>query len=127
MHASTILSACLLAFGALASPLPDNTTEVAEHLFRRSNTCITDGGAVRGWRINVDNDAAYNKQCGGGCLDNIRGRCGVVTSWACGRDDAGTATYHFYTTSGCTPYDMTQALHACTKMTIDCSKVNYIV
>ncbi|GME65739.1 hypothetical protein GTA08_BOTSDO09653 [Neofusicoccum parvum] len=119
MHASTILAA-LLAGLAMATPIANNDETVK--VVKRSNSCTNDFGVVYAtWSIYLDNDATYNKQCGGGCLDNIRGRCGDVTDWGCTRDSAGTAHYTFNTVSGCTNYDMTQALHACSKQTIDCS------
>lgn len=126
MHASAItalLAGLSLSLGAVASPISKAETDVK--LARRANSCTHLSYEIfaHKWEIYLDNDANYNKQCGGGCLDNIRGRCTTVTDWGCSRDDAGQAYMHFLTPAGCSDYDMTQALKACTKgeQTIDCS------
>ncbi|KAK7718897.1 hypothetical protein SLS57_006007 [Botryosphaeria dothidea] len=106
---TTLLTALLAITTATASPITANDNS-SNDLVRRSNSCTNTFYVLAAkWDVYLDNDASYNKQCGGGCLDNIRGRCGVVTDWGTG--------------SGCTNYDMTQALKACTKgqQTINCS------
>ncbi|KAL0254262.1 hypothetical protein SLS55_009736 [Diplodia seriata] len=77
------------------------------------------------WDIYLDNDVYYNKHCGNGCLDNIRGKCGDVLNWGCARNDAGQAHMTFSIANGCTSDHMTQALKKCTKgeQTIECSFV----
>ncbi|KAF4302221.1 hypothetical protein GTA08_BOTSDO09653 [Botryosphaeria dothidea] len=119
---TTLLTALLAITTATASPITANDNS-SNDLVRRSNSCTNTFYVLAAkWDVYLDNDASYNKQCGGGCLDNIRGRCGVVTDWGCERN-GGTAHMHFSTGSGCTNYDMTQALKACTKgqQTINCS------
>ncbi|KKY14746.1 hypothetical protein UCDDS831_g08023 [Diplodia seriata] len=123
MHASAVLALVIGTLGAVASPVSSPNNDVHQ-LVRRANQCKSlYGGSDIRWSIYLDNDAYYNKKCGNGCLDNIRGRCGVVTSWECSRDANNRAHMNFYTTIGCSNYDMTQALHACTKkeQTIDCT------
>lgn len=119
MHASALLILAIGTLGAMAGPMSS-----PNHLVRRENKCksLLSASDIK-WSIYLDNDPYYNKQCGGGCLDNIRGRCGVVTSWECSRDGNNRGHMTFFTSIGCTDYDMTQALHACTKgeQTIDCS------
>lgn len=75
------------------------------------------------WRVDVAGDDKYNTVCGNGCLDNLRGRCGVITSWGCNRNPDGGAHYEFFTDIGCTSYDVTQAILACTnnEQNIPCS------
>ncbi|GME34945.1 uncharacterized protein LTHEOB_11506 [Neofusicoccum parvum] len=124
MHISTITTLLLgLSLGAMASPIT-NKGETDVNLVRRTNSCSSKNYQIMAnlWNVYLDNDADYNKQCGGGCLDNIRGRCTNVTDWKCERDSAGQAHMNFLTPSGCSNWAMTQALKACTKgeQTIDC-------
>lgn len=125
MHATTVLISLLslTGFTALASPVPsaETSANTDNTLVRRTSNCMAQDGVAKQWVVNLDNDAAHNKQCGGGCLDNIRGRCGAVTGWRCERNTAGTGIYHFSTSAFCTLNDMTQALHACSGLTINCS------
>ncbi|EKG12648.1 hypothetical protein MPH_10237 [Macrophomina phaseolina MS6] len=126
MHATTVLVSLLslTGFTALATPVPSGSETSGDHinaLARRTNVCLAEDGAIKRWAVNIDNDSAYNKQCGGGCLDNIRGRCGVVTDWGCERNGLDTGLYRFKTSAFCSLNDMTQALHACTGLTINCS------
>lgn len=67
------------------------------------------------WKVDVAGDAGYNVNCGDGCLANLRGRCGVISGWNCVRNPDGGAHYDFYTDIGCTAYDVTSAMLACTK------------
>lgn len=123
MHAS-LITALVLAAGAIASPITPNVQSDMK-LSRRANSCTTSNYEImaKQWNVYLDNDAYYNKQCGGGCLDNIRGRCGsIVTGWGCDRDANGQAHMSFMTPAGCSNWAITQALNACTKkeQTIDC-------
>ena len=52
--------------------------------------------------------------CGGGFLDNFRGRCGVISNWGCtfvGAEET-TAMLYFATSVFCTAYDITAAIGA---------------
>jgi hypothetical protein len=89
-----------------------------------TNHCnATAYGVGNSWTVTVVKDTQYNKQCGGGCLDNLRGRCGAITMWGCSRNSDGGARYEFDTTDFCSDYDVTQAMLACTKkeQNIPCS------
>ncbi|KAF9636573.1 hypothetical protein BFW01_g7469 [Lasiodiplodia theobromae] len=122
MHAS-IITALVLAAGAIASPITPNI-ETETKLVRRGNSCTTKNYQImaKDWNVYLDNDASYNKQCGGGCLDNIRKYCDVVTGWGCDRDANGQAHMSFMTPAGCSNWAMTEALKDCTRkeQTIDC-------
>ncbi|KKY17552.1 hypothetical protein UCDDS831_g06362 [Diplodia seriata] len=82
MHATALLTTLLTLGVSLAAPLSEpaspNTTNT---LSRRDNTCLAQDGAAKIWKITLDDDAAHNKKCGTGCLDNIRGYalCNDVT------------------------------------------------
>ncbi|ETS76074.1 hypothetical protein PFICI_11461 [Pestalotiopsis fici W106-1] len=67
------------------------------------------------WQIVIANDTEYNSDCGRGCLDNVRGRCGPVTFWECERNEEGRGHFKFLTNSFCTTDDMMEAIYACTK------------
>lgn len=74
----------------------------------------------------IPNDGKFEtKGCGRGFLDNLRGRCGVITSWQCNYVGAAatTAALAFLTTEGCTEYDVTQAILAASyqKLNIACN------
>ncbi|KAM0713964.1 hypothetical protein Q7P37_010927 [Cladosporium fusiforme] len=60
---------------------------------------------------------------GGGLLDNLRGRCGVITGWNPKRDGAGTGLGATFSTSDfCTQFDITQAILAASGGTnVDCT------
>lgn len=92
--------------------------------FVDANYCYgQNGGVFIDWKIDVAKDSTYNGNCGAGCLDNLRGRCGAISDWGCNRNPDGGAHYEFLTTAGCTAYGVTQAMLACTRQeqNIPCS------
>lgn len=108
MQLRTLQSLAVLALAAPAS----------------SNYCYGKGETLfLSWQIDVVNDVYYNLQCGDGCLANLRGRCGVITSWNCVLNSDGSAHYDFLTSTFCTAFDVTSAMLACTKneQNIPCS------
>ncbi|OJD30284.1 uncharacterized protein BKCO1_6300011 [Diplodia corticola] len=132
MHAFTITTALLAALGATASPIynnnnnnNNNATEV--DVVRRSNSCLGMTAPADDyqfvWSVYLDNDDKYNKQCGGGCLDNLRGQCGLIVDWGCTRGSDNVAHMTFYTDDFCTPYKVSKALKKCTQGTqvINCN------
>ena len=76
------------------------------------------------WTVVVNKDREYDpNNRGGGFLDNLRGRCGVITGWGCDTGANDSANMHFNTTIFCTAYDVTQAINAATskKVNLGCS------
>ncbi|KAL0259196.1 hypothetical protein SLS55_006701 [Diplodia seriata] len=126
MHFSAITTVVLgLSLGgALGSPIDTSAAAPSNKLVRRANSCTSQNYQIMAnkWSVYLDNDTYYNKKCGNGCLDNIRGRCNNVSDWGCSRDANGQAHMTFLTPAGCSNWAMTQALKACTKgeQTIDC-------
>lgn len=108
----------LLAAPVAAAPVRPPIDIAAWNVATKPNTCageVWQGLWMTDWHVNVVNDTIYNpSECGNGCLDNLRGRCGWITQWICERN-AKSAYYHFHSTRWCTAYDITQAILACTK------------
>lgn len=108
----------LLAVPAVAAPVAATPAVAARTVAAKPNSCageVWGGLFMTDWQLNVANDTIYNpSECGNGCLDNFRGRCGWITHWICERN-AQSAYYHFSSSRFCTAYDITQAVLACTR------------
>ncbi|KAK0516037.1 hypothetical protein JMJ35_002071 [Cladonia borealis] len=112
----------LLAFtGNSAFPIPANALDIP--------WCMHDGmdnvDITLNYGVLIPNDSEYDKSCGEGFLDNLRGRCGVISGWGCGYTGAEntTAALSFSTVNTCTEWDVTQALLAASygKLNIPCN------
>jgi hypothetical protein len=120
MHFIDIFTVTSLVFGffagaSLAAPFEGQDSV---HIVRRGGQVCkaANQGIFRRFDIWVPDDKKYNRVCGSGCLDNIRGRCGSsVTDWGCDMGKDGVAYYHFNTQSFCSDGDMEAAMKACTK------------
>ena len=92
-------------------PLTDPTWDTNLCYFNDNLPATQWGLLVTGDRPNESGD------CGAGILDNLRGRCGVITSWGCqyvGADGSNTALATFWTETGCTDVDVTDVVLAAT-------------
>ena len=94
-----ILGAIASGLGsALALPLPrpdllPTTSPNVQTLSKRDptpagNSCSYDISPAYQWEVYIHNESQYEQNphhdnCGGGFLDNFRGRCGVITTWTC--------------------------------------------
>ena len=78
------------------------------------------------WALLVEGDRQNESGgCGEGILDNLRGRCGVITTWGCqyvGADGSNTALATFWTTNGCSDVDVTDVVLAASygKVNVPC-------
>jgi hypothetical protein len=83
------------------SPLGHLTTTLGTPLVRRDDgvSCVgVDKNALFQWAVVVNNDSKYDPTtCGAGFLDNLRGRCSVITDWACDIGDNDSANMAFDT------------------------------
>jgi hypothetical protein len=89
----TSLALALATVPSLALPLTGTTD--ADILQRDSKSiglnCVYDSSLPAfHWLVTIPNETPFEHRdgynhdnCGGGFLDNFRGRCGVITSWRC--------------------------------------------
>jgi hypothetical protein len=118
MHFTLSTTSIVLSFltGALAIPFEGQNLAPVVRRAKDPNVCIgTNHALAIRWDIWVQNEKKYNTQCGNGCLDNFRGRCGAVTDWGCDLGKDGHGYYHFTTQALCQDVDMQAAVKACTK------------
>lgn len=58
-------------------------------------------------------DDSFDETCGGGILDNLRGRCGGgITAWACTNAGEKSAVMTFNVPKTCSAEDVENAVHA---------------
>ena len=78
------------------------------------------------WALLVEGDRQNESGgCGEGILDNLRGRCGVITTWGCqyvGAGGSNTALATFWTTNACSDVDVTDVVLAASygKVNVPC-------
>lgn len=81
------------------------------------DVCLYDGTGAPDtpWGVLITNDNKYDTGgCGSGFLDNLRGRCGVISGWGCNYVGAQgtTAALYFETTEFCTAWESVFSLFA---------------
>ncbi|MCJ1337946.1 hypothetical protein MMC09_003230 [Bachmanniomyces sp. S44760] len=111
----SLISLALLISSAFATPIPGpspspdtkpslpTSNEPATKRDNAGSCSLNDHGIWRDWTVNIPHDAKYDQDCGRGFLDNLRGDCGVISSWKCDFDpqDQTTAVLNFATDAGC--------------------------
>ena len=111
----SVLAAPSLPFGAASNlarrdvPLTDPSWD--------TNLCNYNANLpATQWALLVTGDRQNESGgCGEGVLDNLRGRCGIITSWGCqyvGADGSNTALATFWTETGCLDVDVTDVVLA---------------
>ena len=128
-NALSIISLAAILGSSLPSVLaaPSPPFKAASTLARRevpltdptydTNLCyFNDNLPATQWALIVTGDRPRESGgCGEGILDNLRGRCGVITTWGCqyvGADGSNTALATFWTTNGCSDVDVTDVVLA---------------
>ena len=93
-----------------------------------TNMCLYNGNLpATQWALLVTGDRQNESGgCGEGFLDNLRGACGVITTWGCqyvGAGGSNTALATFWTTNFCSDTDVTGAVLAASyqKVNVPCT------
>ena len=117
---STILA--ILSTTALGAPAPQ--PEIAARDSNPDNTCHSNSHGVISYVITLTDDRSIDDTCGGGILDNVRGRCGgggAVTGWGCNYVGPTGASMSFDVGIGCNGGDVAAAILAAGGPSMVCS------
>ena len=117
LNFATLLALASTTLAAPATSLLDKRED------NPANRCFSEvrTGVSRSFDIYLTDDRSIDKTCGGGILDNIRGRCGgVVSGWSCDYQGSTGAHMWFSVALTCSDADVAAALHAAGGPDIGC-------